>query len=77
MCNNFPVYVQIRIVTWHLIGLHDNHNNIITLLVAAILDLQIFNFFHIQIQIQRKQHLAIGICKIVRSIVKLPVFRRK
>ena len=49
MCNKCPVHLQFSIVTWHLIGFHDNHSNIMTLLVAAILDFQIFKCFHIQI----------------------------
>ena len=68
-----PVYLQLSIVTWHIIGFHGNHSNIMASLVAAIL-----HFFQIQIQtlkIVRKQHLAIGIYKILRSIVKLSVFR--
>ena len=44
MCIKCPVYFQLSIVTWHLIGFHGNHSNIITSLVAAILDLQIFKF---------------------------------
>ena len=41
MCNKCPVYFQLSIVTWHLIGFHGNHSNIVTSLVAAILDIQI------------------------------------
>ena len=48
-CNKCPVYFQLSIVTWHLISFHGNHSNIMTSLVAAVLDFQIFNFFHIQI----------------------------
>ena len=44
-CNKCPVYFQLSIVTWHLIGFHGNNSNIMTSLVAAILDFQIFNFF--------------------------------
>ena len=49
VCNKCPVYLQLNIVTWHLINFHSNHGNIMTSLVAAILNFQIFNFFHIQI----------------------------
>ena len=42
MCNKCPVYFQLSIVTWLLIGFHGNHSNIITSSVAAILDFQIF-----------------------------------
>ena len=45
MRNKCPVYFQLSIATWHLIGFHGNHSNIMTSLVAAILDFQIFNFF--------------------------------
>ena len=45
MCNKCPVYFQLSIVTWHLIRFHGNHSNIITSLVAAILDFQIFKLF--------------------------------
>ena len=47
MCTKCPVYFQLDIVTWHLIGFHGNHNNIMTSLVtwAAILDFQIFQYF--------------------------------
>ena len=45
MCNTCPVYFQLSIITWYLIGFHGNHSNIMTSLVAAILDFQIFNFF--------------------------------
>ena len=45
MCNNCPVYLQLSIDTWHLIGFHGNHSNIMTSLVAGILDFQSFNFF--------------------------------
>ena len=49
MCNKCPVYFQVSIVTWHLIGFHGNHSNIMTSLVASILaDFQIFSFFPIQ-----------------------------
>ena len=68
MCNKCLVYFQLSIVTLHLIGFYGNHSNIMTPLVAAILDFQIFDFFHIQIKtlkIVRKQHLAIGIYKII------------
>ena len=34
MCNKCPVNVQLSIVTWHLIGFHGNHSNIMTSLVA-------------------------------------------
>ena len=30
MCNNCPVCIQLIIVTWHLIGFHGNHSNIMT-----------------------------------------------
>ena len=39
------VYCQLSIVTWYIISFHDNHSNIMTSLVAAILDFQIFKFF--------------------------------
>ena len=42
MCNKCPVYVQLSIVMWHLIGFH---GSIMTSLVAAILDFQIFKLF--------------------------------
>ena len=42
-CNTCAVYFQLSIVTWHLIGFHGNHSNIMTSLVAAILDFKIFN----------------------------------
>ena len=78
MCNKCPVYFQLSIVTWHLVGFHGNHSNIMTSLMAVIiLDFQISIFFHIHIltlKIVTKQHLAIGICKIIRSIVKLSGF---
>ena len=45
MCNKCPIYFQLSMVTWHLIGFHGNHSNIMTSLVANILDFQIFNFF--------------------------------
>ena len=47
MCNKCPVYFQLDIVTWHLIGFHGNHNDIMTSLVtwAAILDFQTFQYF--------------------------------
>ena len=51
-----------------------------TSLAAAILDFQIFQYFQIQIFTLKKvrdQHLAIGIYKILRSIVKLSAFRQK
>ena len=38
MCNKCPVYVQLSVVTWHLIGFHGNHSNTMASLVAAILD---------------------------------------
>ena len=45
-CNKCPVYYfQLSIITLHLIGFHVNHSNIMTSLVAAILDFQIYNFF--------------------------------
>ena len=47
MCNKCPVYFLLSIVTWHLNGFHGNNSNIMTSLVAAILDFQIFNFFFI------------------------------
>ena len=47
MCNKCSAFFQLSIVTWHLIGFHGSHSNIMTLLVAAILDFQIFNFFFI------------------------------
>ena len=41
-----PLFFKfLSIVTGHLIGFHGNHSNIMTSLVAAILDFQIFNFF--------------------------------
>ena len=49
MCNKCPVYFLLSIITWHLIGFHRNHSIIMTSLVAAILDFQIFKIFHIQI----------------------------
>ena len=49
MCNKCPEYFQISIITWNLIGFHGNHNDIMTSVVAAILDYEIFFFFHIQI----------------------------
>ena len=45
MCNKCPVYFQLSIVTWHLIGFHGNHSNIMMSLVATILDFQIFKYF--------------------------------
>ena len=45
MFNKCPVYFQLIIVMWHLIGFHGNHSNIKTSLVAAILDFQFFHFF--------------------------------
>ena len=42
MCNKCQVYVQLSIVTWHLIGFY---GSIMTSLVAAILDFQIFKLF--------------------------------
>ena len=45
MCNKCPVYSQLSIVMWHLIGFHSNHSNIMMSLVAAILDFQIFKIF--------------------------------
>ena len=44
MCDKCPVYFQLSIA-WHLIGFHGNHSNIMTSLVAAILDFQIFKYF--------------------------------
>ena len=49
VCNKYPVYFQLSRITWHLIGFHGNHSNILTSPVASILDFQIFNFFHNQI----------------------------
>ena len=49
MCDKYLVYFQLSIVTWHLIGFHGNHSNIMTSLVDEILDFQIFSIFHIQI----------------------------
>ena len=49
MCNKCPDDFQISIVTWHLIGFHGNDSSIMTSLMAAILDFQIFHFFHIHI----------------------------
>ena len=46
MCTKCLVYFQLSIGMWHLIGLHGNHSNIMTSLVAgAILAFQIFNVF--------------------------------
>ena len=45
MHNKCPVYLQLSIIAWHLIGFHGNHSNIVTSLVAAILDFQIFKFW--------------------------------
>ena len=45
LCNKCPVYFQLSIVMWHLIGFHGNHSNIMTSLMAAILDFQIFDSF--------------------------------
>ena len=45
VCNKYPVYFQLSIITWHLTGFRGNHSNILTSPVAAILDFQIFNFF--------------------------------
>ena len=45
MFNKCPVYFQLSIVTWHLIDFHGNHSNIMTSLLAAILDFQILNLF--------------------------------
>ena len=47
--NKCPVYFRLSIVTWHLISFHGSHSNIITSLVIAILDFQIFKFVHIPI----------------------------
>ena len=44
MSDKCPIYFQLSVVTWHLICCHGNHI-IMTSLVAAILDFQIFNFF--------------------------------
>ena len=45
MCNKCLVYFQLRIVSWHLIGFHGNHSNIMTSPVAANLDFQIFKLY--------------------------------
>ena len=45
MCNKCPVYFQLSLVTWNLIGFHGNHSNIMTSLATAILDYQIFKYF--------------------------------
>ena len=46
MCNKCSVYFQLSIATWHLIGFHGNHSNIMTSLMAVIiLDFQISIFF--------------------------------
>ena len=45
ICNKCPVYFQFSIVTWHLIGFHGNHSNIMISIVAAILHFQIFKVF--------------------------------
>ena len=47
ICDKCLVYFHLSIVTWHLIGFHGNHSNIMASLVATVLDFQIF--FHIQI----------------------------
>ena len=48
-CNEF-FYFQLIDFTWcRLIGFHGNHSHINDVTVAAILDFQIFRFFHIQI----------------------------
>ena len=73
-------YFQLIKTTCCLIGFHGNHSNIMTSLAAAILDFQIFIFFsysNLYTENSEKQHLAIGIYKIVKSIVKLSVFRQK
>ena len=44
-CNKCLVYFQLSIVTWLLMRFHGNHSNLMTSLVAAILDFQIFKIF--------------------------------
>ena len=39
------MYFQLIETTCCLIGFHDNHSNMMTILVAAILDFQILKFF--------------------------------
>ena len=50
MCNKCPVYFQLSIV----IGFHDNHSNIMTSLVAAILDFQIFLYSNLNTENSEK-----------------------
>ena len=80
MCNKCQIYFQLSIFTWHLIGFHGNYSNIMTSPAAAILDFQIFNIFSyskLNTENSEKTTLVIGIYAVVRSIVKLSVFRRK
>ena len=80
MCNKCPVYFQLSIVTWHLIGFHGNHSNIVTSLVAAILDFQIFTFFsysNLNTENSEKTTFSDWNLQINKINLKLSVFRRK
>ena len=75
MCNKWPVYFQLSIVTWHLIGLHGNHSNndVTSGRHVGFSNFQIFFIF----EFSEKTTFSDWNYKIVRSIVKSSVFRRK
>ena len=78
--NERSLYFQLIEITCCLIGFHGNRSNIMTPPAAAILDFQIFKVFsnsNLNTENSEKQHLAMAIYKIVRSIVKLSVFMQK
>ena len=74
------LYFQLIGTTWCLIGFHSNYNHINDVTSARHLgfsNFQIFLYSNWTLKMVKKQHFAIGLYKIVRSIVKLSIFRRK
>ena len=76
------LYFQISVNTWCIAGFYENHIYINEITWDRHLGFSHFQiFFQIRIERKkkraRKQHLTTGIYKILRSIVKLSVFRRR
>ena len=71
ICNELPLYFQLRVTTWCLIRIQGKHSYINDVTSSTILDFLTYSNLNWILKMVRKQHLAVELSKIVTIYCKV------